>query len=64
VTERKTILDTMELRVLVKSLSMSCDALLRKMDRIGKSPELIAEYEQLDTLVIRARMELVEQLRK
>ena len=62
--QRRTTLDTFELRLLVKSLGISCEALLRKMDRIGKRPDLIAEYEQMDTVLIKARMELLEQLRK
>lgn len=61
---RDTILNTAQLRVTVKSLSRSADALLGKMDRIGKTPELVAEYEALDTLIIKMRMELVEELRK
>jgi len=61
---KPTTLSTMELRVLVKSLSRSADAVLSKMDRVGKRPELIAEYEALDTLIIKTRLELVAELRK
>ena len=53
-----------ELRLVVKSLGISCDALLRKMDRTGYYPETIREYEQTDTLLIKARMELLEMVRK
>ena len=56
-------LDTFELRVLVKSLSRSADALLGKMDRLGVTAELLAEYEKLDTLIIKTRMMLVDKLR-
>lgn len=37
--------------------------LLQKMSRLGVSVELLGLYEQLDTRILRLRMQLVEDLR-
>ncbi len=37
--------------------------LLQKMSRLGVSVELLGLYEQLDTKILRKRMQLVEDLR-
>ena len=52
-----------ELRLICKSLAISCDAILKKMDRMGKQAELLQEYERTDSLLIKMRMALLESIK-
>jgi len=58
------LIDTASLRVEISHLERDCREIMMKMGRVGVTEELLRSYEQLDTAILRLRMELIEQLRK
>jgi hypothetical protein len=55
--------ETASTRVDIMLLERDARDLLQKMSRLGVSVELLGLYEQLDTRILRLRMQLVEDLR-
>ena len=60
----RAMLECAELRVQIKMLQREGDDTLRKADRGGLTAELLSEYENIDTRILTARLQLVDRLRK
>lgn len=60
----RALLECAELRVQIKMLQREAEDTLRKADRGGLTAELLSEYENIDTRILTARLQLVDRLRK
>ena len=60
----RALLECAELRVQIKMLQREAEDCLRKADRGGLSAELLAEYTNIDTRILTARLQLVGKLRE